>query len=816
MPLSLLKYYLPLIFCILSPILALGQQKQIGKVINARTHEPVPFATIKFGNGNQGVIAGLDGTFEIPMKIPNIKIEVSCLGYLPVNIDTLNHLIIYLEENNNSLTEIVVKPQTEKIRRIIEQTIQNRKYNNPDNYDWYRCHVYYKMISDISLSDSAMADTSAKNRKLIDLIKNQHILMSESHSIRTWEKPNHLQEEVLASRFSGFKKTVFASLVTDVLPFHTYNDYITLNGKDYHNPISKGCFTHYKYYLNEEILSGNDTTWILSFKPKSLKADVLSGKVYINSNGYAISQIVARANDTILKMDVRIEQQYEKSNTKNGLTRWFPHQINYVIDWTQMNKKSNYTIHIKGNSQIDSLNYDKNEGFNFDKSHTVLIEPEAISLSDSEWANFRPHPLSNKEIRTYRVIDSLGKKSHLDKIVKVTSKMALSKLPTGLFNWDISRLYSYNAYEGSRLGAGLETNERLLKHVSLGGWAGYGCGDKLWKYGGYAEIYFDKHREFSFKFGYDKDLNDPGRIHMHKDLDKNYLNYYLLQRVDETREYYGLIKKKLGYWNLELAGKEQEILSKYNYALEYNGKDYTTFNAREASLNLRYAYAERTAPVFGTYFRLKSIYPIGYGKITMGQIENGDYKANYTQALAALSWKKHINRLGNTHLLVEGGKVWSDAQLPLSKLFAGNGYKYDGKSGLDGSLYTFGGMMTIYPYDYYSDGFVNLILRHDFDWKLYRLEKPGNILSSVPFIGLQYNMLYGTMKYREYQKLVNFTVPDNAYNEAGILLNNLLRLRLGNLYYLTTNLGYFYHIDPTFPKYSDKNGKVVFGVGVEL
>ncbi len=462
------------------------------------------------------------------------------------------------------------------------------------------------------------------------------------------------------------------------------------------------------------------------------------------------------------------------------------------------------------------MEWNKNEDFHFDKTHTLLIEPEAIALTDSEWANFRPHPITQKERRTYEAMDSLGEKIHLDRLVKLTSKMALNKLPTGIFDWDLSRLFSYNVYEGLRLGAGLETNEQLMKHLSLGGWAGYGFGDKQWKYGGFAEIYFDKHREFSFKMGYNDDLSDPGRIRIHKDLDKNYLDYYLLQRVDETREYYGLIKKKLGYWNLELAGKQQEILPKYNYALEYNGKEYSTFNAHEASLNLRYAYAERTAPVFGTYYSLGSLYPIAYGKITFGQIDNESYKANYTQAIGAIAWKKHINRLGNTRILLEGGKVWSDAQIPLSKLFAGNGYKYDAKSGFDESLYTFGGMMTIYPYDYYSDEFVNLILRHDFDWKLFKLEKQGSILSSIPYIGLQYNILYGTMKYRQYQNLVSFSVPDNSYNEAGILLNNLIRLRTGNLYYLTFHIGYFYHLDPSQPKFANQNGKVVFGVGVEL
>ena len=122
--------------------------------------------------------------------------------------------------------------------------------------------------------------------------------------------------------------------------------------------------------------------------------------------------------------------------------------------------------------------------------------------------------------------------------------------------------------------------------------------------------------------------------------------------------------------------------------------------------------------------------------------------------------------------------------------------------------------MTIPPYQYYSDQFVNFIFRHDFDWKLWRLEAPDVKQSSAPNLCLQYNFLYGSLAHPEAQQFVNFSVPDNGYNEVGLLLNNLLRARAGNLYYLTANIGYFYHLAST-PDFG-KNGRLVFGLGVEL
>jgi hypothetical protein len=263
---------------------------------------------------------------------------------------------------------------------------------------------------------------------------------------------------------------------------------------------------------------------------------------------------------------------------------------------------------------------------------------------------------------------------------------------------------------------------------------------------------------------------------------------------------------------VELGATQQQITPKYKYAFSYNGEDLTSFTAHEGSLGFRYAYAERRTPFFGHYVSTGSNYPIWYGKVTSGQLESGLMKTPYTQAVSAVAYHKHINRLGFEHILVEGGKVWSDGNLPLSKLFAGNGYRYNSDDGL--GIYAFGGFPSMFPYDYYTDQFVSVIFRHDIDRKLFKIEKTGSSLSSAPSISLQYGLLYGTLANPQDQKYVTFSVPNNAYHEGGLMINNLVRLRYSNLYYLTLNLGYFYHITPQTFDYN--RGRLVFGIGVEL
>lgn len=809
-----MRFLLFLLVIVCLPLTRIDAQLVLSsRVFDARTREPVPFATIKYGSGNQGVIAGLDGSFSLSATTGGVEqIEVSCLGYQTATLKLpLAKSGIYLQPAGNELGEVTIKLPMEKIRRILNTAIDNKPLNNPDRYDRYACHIYYKMKVDMQVPDSAKGDSASRANKMRTFSERQHLLMSETYSIRTWQRPGKLQEDVLATRFSGLQKAMFTSMVTDILPFHAYDDFIKLNGKDYFNPVSPGFERRYRFNLSDEVMDGSDTIWVLSFTPKGISGAGLSGKVFIHSGGYAISSIIARARDTALKQSVRIEQGYTRIQY-NGEKRWFPRQLNYIIDREMKSDKLSYTLRISGNSQIDSVSWADAEKDFFDKRHTVRVSDKAMTHADSILATLRPEDLSDKERKTYHVIDSIGRVAKADKMVNGMRNLPMGRLSFGPVDVDLARVLAFNKYEQVRLGLGLQTNDKLLKWLSIGGWGGYGFKDKRWKYGAFGEVYLDKYKEFVVRGGYSDDIVDPGRISLAKDLDKNYLRMFLLQRADHVQAYTASIRKKLGYWSIEAAGAQQHIVPQYNYALLADGVEHKMYDAQEASLSLRYAYAERTAPLFGSYVSLGSQFPIWYGKVTYGTLESGSMMRNYVQALAAVKWKKHINRIGTEQIMIEGGKIWSDGALPLSKMFAGNGYRYSAKGFL--SLYAFGGLMTMFPYEYYTDQFVQTIVRHDFDWKLYRLEAADVPFSSAPNVAVQYNMLYGTMQNRAAHMYVPFSVPDKPYHEAGIILNGLLRQR-SSTYYQCLNIGYFYHLTPGAIDV-EKNGKLVIGVSVEL
>lgn len=112
----------------------------------------------------------------------------------------------------------------------------------------------------------------------------------------------------------------------------------------------------------------------------------------------------------------------------------------------------------------------------------------------------------------------------------VAQKVRLTGTAGGDTLWlDMDRVYSYNLYEGSRLGGGLVYDIALrnesYKKLSLGGYAGYGYTDQRWKWGLSADLAGRSKRESHTYIEFFHDLTrDASRV----------LNTFRLKEFTET------------------------------------------------------------------------------------------------------------------------------------------------------------------------------------------------------------------------------------------------------------------------------------------
>jgi hypothetical protein len=801
---------------------ALGQRVIKAVVADSLSKQPLAFATIRIDNQNT-FITGINGQFTLELSVNAKQLHISYVSYneriIPA-AELRDNDTIFLSSSASTLGEVIVRPQTDKIRRIINKVIRNKSSNNPEMYAQYTCNIYYKTRLDmlpikLSASDSAKrrppqrngrvsvkVDSGPDSADLVNTLLNprNHFLFSETYSKRFYRRPDQYQDIVLASRFSGLKKSYFANLVTNVLPFHIYTDLISLGGIDYVNPVARGWQHRYSFYIADEIVNGTDTTFILAFQPKKNAAfKSLKGLIYVNTDGYAISHFIGATADTSSNREIKLEQVYEKVDGK-----WFPSELNYDATYGN-NQNQGFIMAVKGLSRINSVSFIRTKDFKFNRAYTAKLHDSVDLRSDQYWENLRTEPLTSREKNTYQVVDSISEVNKVEKIISKAGKMSLGLFPIGIFDLNMSRFFSSSDYEGIRLGAGLYTNERVSKYYSIGGWAGYGFKDKVVKYGLNATIFPKANREHWIRVAYDDDYQNAGNIRIHKDIDRGGYRNWILSQVDHKREFSLTAQTHTGFLELELTGISQMIESRYQNNFEFGGKNYQAFDVMEAGLGLRFAYGEKRIPMFGYYFPIETKYPIVYLRSALGSVESGDYSARYARALIGISFDKRLNRWGKDMLRIEAGMIHAFNREPFSRslLLAAKGFR---RSGLN--YYAWGGFLTMHPYDYYTDRYFSFMYKHDFDKTLWRTKR------SKPYVSLAHNFMYGGLGFESKLANAGITAPVSGFHESGILLNQLLQINLLGAINVYFNGGAFYHWTSSIDW--KQNGLFVLGVSAGL
>src|SRR5579859_5482118 len=94
-----------------------------GRVIDSKTREPIPFASVFFVSTTLGAITKEDGSYQIE-KIPSGKFELmaSSVGYKKfltslIFSDSSFHMVIQLDQDMTTLKEVVVRPDRSDFKK---------------------------------------------------------------------------------------------------------------------------------------------------------------------------------------------------------------------------------------------------------------------------------------------------------------------------------------------------------------------------------------------------------------------------------------------------------------------------------------------------------------------------------------------------------------------------------------------------------------------------------------------------------------------------------------------------------------------------
>ncbi len=766
-----------------------------GRIIDANTNQTLPFVSILVKNTQTGTLTDIDGKFQLTIpSIQNTELQVSYLGYQPQTIalsgfQDIEKISIKLKPQAISLQEISVKAGENPAHRIIKTATKNRDKNNPEKMHSFTYNSYTKFFitADIKAGiDSVSAEDTALT-KLDKFFKRQHLLLIESVTRREFLHPDKNHETVLASRVSGLKNSPFALLATQLQSFSFYDDFVTVLDEKFINPISAGSTRKYFFLLEDTLYDGKDSVFVISFRPRKNKNfDGMKGVLYINTNGYAIQNVIAEPERKETGISIKIQQKYEFMEG----TQWFPVQLNTDVMWNNLTAKS------KGSTKTAPLkavsrSYIKDIVLNPQLKKRIFSEVEvemdkhADNQDENFWNKYRIDSLSEKDKKTYYKMDSIGKAQNFEKKFKTIEALLTNKLPIGFLDLNLDKILKFNSYENTRVGLGIHTNQKLSKVFTVGGYAGYGFKDKAWKYGADASIFLWKRRELALNLFMQKDIVECGGATFFENSrslasSEIYRDIYV-SVFDHQQKYQASISFRiLKYFKANVFANHQQRFGSTLY--NYTTKDGTTtfrdtFTYNEVGLQLKYVYKEAFLQTMHNKISLGSSYPMVYVNIVKGfsqtyfnQTSNFDYwKFDFKMDV-----KKTFKTIGTTQVQILAGKVIGN--LPYTMLYNNRGSNANGfKVSAINSFETMG------LNEFASDQFAALFLNHNIG----RFLKPNKKFN--PEFELVHNMGIGSITNPQNIENVAVTSLQKGYIESGFRLLHILKLN-----YTTLGVGVFY------------------------
>jgi hypothetical protein len=585
------------------------------------TKEIIPFVKVIPSIENP-ILSDLDGKFKINSTNQYFTLKANLFQDSIFEMDKINLdsklTILYLKSNFQQVDEVVVRAGENPAHRIMNKVIENRKKNNPTENDAFTYNSYSKLSLSIDPSVLDSLRNNPLDSNFIDaskFIDSMYLFLVESSSERKFLPPHKNKEIINSYKVSGFSDPMFATIFNEMQSFSFYENQFSILDKSYINPIAFGGTNRYLFILQDTTIQGIDTTFTISFRPRKGKNfDGLKGQLFINTNAFAVEKVIAEPFEADSSFNIKIIQEYEFIASK----KWFPVKLSTEIEFKIKGDfidgvKPEFKLLGKGNTYISNINLNpKLSRKDFDQ---IDIETAvgADSKSEKEWDSLRSFELDFREKNTYRVIDSVSKVGKLDRFLRAAKILASGKIPMGRFNANLDKILAYNGFEGTRLGFGLETSDKIMKRITIGGYFGYGFKDKEFKYGGNSRINLHRKKNVFLNLSYNYDVFERAGNFFHKNLHQFSLTENSRKIYIQNMDYKQNAEIEL---NAYLVPRIRTTIFS-NYQRVFISDSYQ-FASENLTLNMRNKYdIFETGIEFSWQFREK-IMQIGYERRSLG------------------------------------------------------------------------------------------------------------------------------------------------------------------------------------------------------
>jgi hypothetical protein len=684
-----------------------------GTVQDARTGEPIPFASIYF-KGGTGQQSDSLGRFEIVTYREVSELSISYLGYktlsLPVNKGTSQTVVARLQlDEKKDLNTVVVKnkgirytnknnPAVELIRRVIA----NKGKNRAEQYDFVEYEQYEKTLLSLSRVSNKLGQSK--------LLKRYQFLFENTDTVSVPGKaltPVYLEEK-LSSRYyrkegrqsktvlQGEKRVNFGEFIDSAgvsaylnriyEEVDVYDNSISVFTNQFLSPIADFAPSFYMYFIRDTITDASGRRLVkLYFTPRNTNDFLFRGTLFVTlDTNYAVQKLDMTVSPNINMNWVRelyIKQEFEKNENDE---RYHLVKSDMLTEAGLTRGKSGG---IYGRKTITYRNYRINQPrpSTFYEGPSLVKEGEGLVRTDSFWIARRHDGLNPYEQRVYKNIDSLRNMRSFQRTLDWATLLLAGYKSFGPFEvGPASTFYSFNPVEGFRLRFGGRTTPTLSKRFYFETYAAYGFRDERWK-GFFSFTYSLNNKSvYSFPLSYlrvsaQRETRIPGQELQFVQEDNFLLSfkrgrndrwlYNDIYRFDFVQEFTNRFSIGVGFknWKQSPAGAIS-----YDKNSPLGEESVPSITTSEATLLLRWAPNEQFYQ--GKIYRIPIInrYPIFTFRYARGirGVFNGQY--NYDQFNLSVSKRVFLSQFGFSDVFLEGSYLRGQVPFALLSIHRAN------------------------------------------------------------------------------------------------------------------------------------------------
>ncbi len=734
------------LFCLSS--LSFGQTIIEGKVTDAETGDPIPFASVYFLNTSKGVPTDFDGFYKIEGDAETDTLVVSYIGYetkKKVYEKGISQIINFqVNPEATSLTDFVItagkveNPAFEVLRKVMD----NKNINDKRRLAAYEFDSYNKIEIDVDNISEKLRQKKFMQKitavlDSIEIIAGEDgkpilpVFISESLSKFYYRSdPRLSKEEVQKTKITGIGMED-GSLISQVIgsSFQQYNFYqnrMNIVEREFASPISDGWRILYDYELSDSVYIGDDFCYLLDFKPKNDQELAFVGKMWITKENYALKQIdatVQRSANLNFIEKIKIQQELEKTE----VGAWLPVKSRVLIDVAEItNKSAGFLSKFYTSNKNIRVTEPRDTKF-FERA--IELAEDARELDEGFWEENRHDKLTATEVNVISMIDSLKNIRIVKTGTELLKTFARGYVEVGQLDlgpWPF--LAGYNDVEGWRLRIGGRTNEHFSKKWQFNGYTAYGFDDKQFKFGLGANLIADRTNWTVFNLNYRKDVDQfgiqpDGLI----DLDGGTAFLALTQLGNLVRPFryegyqFGAFRQFSRAFSarIQLNNKFYQPEFDFRYRTDLNRSDSplaTDYSTSEVTLRLKYARDEAYIINDNSRISLGTLrWPTFLLSVTKGfkGVAGGDF--DYTRLSVGVSQRVKLGFWGVSNYQINAGHTFEDLPYTMLNAHIGN----------EQFVYTNIAFNTMNFFEFVSQSYASLRYQHQFE---------GFIMNRIPLI----------------------------------------------------------------------------------